>query len=77
MQMFVSMFFTSDSPQDDISDSETEDLAGLRIDDWLVFQMDKEVREHWGPFKLPCISNRLSPSATHHAQIQNVLHLQM
>lgn len=42
--MFVSMFFTSDSPEDDISDSETEDLAGLRIDDWLVFQMDKEVR---------------------------------
>ncbi|XP_076615090.1 3'-5' RNA helicase YTHDC2 isoform X1 [Chaetodon auriga] len=31
----------ADSPLGD-SDSETEDLAGLRIDDWLVFQMDRE-----------------------------------
>lgn len=45
------MFFTSESPLDDISDSEIEDLAGLKIDDWLVFQMDREVREHWLPFK--------------------------
>ncbi|XP_038589485.1 3'-5' RNA helicase YTHDC2 isoform X1 [Micropterus salmoides] len=27
---------------DDISDSETEDLAEMRIDDWLVFQLDVE-----------------------------------
>ncbi|XP_073334572.1 3'-5' RNA helicase YTHDC2 isoform X1 [Pagrus major] len=32
----------TDSPLDDISDSETEDLAGLKIDDWLIFQMDRE-----------------------------------
>lgn len=75
--MFVSMFSTSDSPQDDISDSETEDLAGLRIDDWLVFQMDKEVWEHRAPFKLGCISNRMSPHAIHYAYIRNVLHVKM
>ncbi|KAM3599571.1 uncharacterized protein V6R79_008146 [Siganus canaliculatus] len=33
---------TADSPQEDISDGETEELAGLRIDDWLVFHLDKE-----------------------------------
>lgn len=75
--MFVSMFFTSDSPQDDISDSETEDLAGLRIDDWLVFQMDKEVKEHQAPFTLCCISNRMSPHAIYYAHFRNVLHVQM
>uniref|UniRef100_A0A8C4IFS5 RNA helicase n=1 Tax=Dicentrarchus labrax TaxID=13489 RepID=A0A8C4IFS5_DICLA len=32
----------TDSLLDDISDSETEDLAGMRIDDWLVFQLDRE-----------------------------------
>ncbi|XP_070780527.1 3'-5' RNA helicase YTHDC2 [Enoplosus armatus] len=32
----------SDSSLDDISDSETEDLAEMRIDDWLVFQLDIE-----------------------------------
>uniref|UniRef100_A0A671VQR6 RNA helicase n=1 Tax=Sparus aurata TaxID=8175 RepID=A0A671VQR6_SPAAU len=32
----------TDSPLDDISDSETEDLAGLKIDDWLIFQMERE-----------------------------------
>ncbi|KAI3362257.1 hypothetical protein L3Q82_012222, partial [Scortum barcoo] len=32
----------TDSPLDDISDSETEDLAELRIDDWLIFQLDIE-----------------------------------
>lgn len=35
---------SSDSPLDG-SDSESEDLAGLRIDDWIVLQMDREVRE--------------------------------
>ncbi|XP_018523323.1 3'-5' RNA helicase YTHDC2 isoform X1 [Lates calcarifer] len=33
----------TDSPLDDISDSETEELAEMRIDDWLVFQLDREV----------------------------------
>lgn len=37
------MFFTSDSSLGDISDSEMEELATLRIDDWLMFQMDREV----------------------------------
>lgn len=37
---------SSESPLDDISDSETEDLAEMRIDDWLVFQLDREVRKH-------------------------------
>nr|XP_046231082.1 3'-5' RNA helicase YTHDC2 isoform X2 [Scatophagus argus] len=32
----------TDNPLGDVSDSETEDLAELRIDDWLVFQMDRE-----------------------------------
>ncbi|XP_071321926.1 3'-5' RNA helicase YTHDC2 isoform X2 [Trachinotus anak] len=32
----------SGSPLDDISDSETEDLAELRIDEWLIFQLDRE-----------------------------------
>ncbi|XP_040013730.1 3'-5' RNA helicase YTHDC2 isoform X2 [Xiphias gladius] len=32
----------TESPLDDISDSETEDLAEMRIDDWLVFQLDRE-----------------------------------
>uniref|UniRef100_A0A8C3AU14 RNA helicase n=1 Tax=Cyclopterus lumpus TaxID=8103 RepID=A0A8C3AU14_CYCLU len=31
----------TDSPGD-ISDSETEDLAEMRIDDWLIFHLDKE-----------------------------------
>ncbi|CAI5667703.1 unnamed protein product [Oreochromis niloticus] len=33
---------TNESPLDDISDSETEDLSEIRIDDWLVFEMDRE-----------------------------------
>lgn len=37
------MFFTSDSSFGNISDSEIENLATLRIDDWLIFQMDREV----------------------------------
>ncbi|XP_044030649.1 3'-5' RNA helicase YTHDC2 isoform X2 [Siniperca chuatsi] len=32
----------TDGSLDDISDSETEDLAEMRIDDWLVFQLDIE-----------------------------------
>ncbi|XP_070706567.1 3'-5' RNA helicase YTHDC2 isoform X2 [Pempheris klunzingeri] len=32
----------TDIPLDDTSDSETEDLAELRIDDWLAFQSDTE-----------------------------------
>ncbi len=44
--VFISMFFSSDRSQEDISDSETEDQAELRTDDWLIFQSDKEVREH-------------------------------
>ncbi|XP_059214340.1 3'-5' RNA helicase YTHDC2 isoform X2 [Centropristis striata] len=32
----------ADSLLDDVSDSETEDLAEMRIDDWLMFQMDRE-----------------------------------
>uniref|UniRef100_A0A669BJE7 RNA helicase n=1 Tax=Oreochromis niloticus TaxID=8128 RepID=A0A669BJE7_ORENI len=33
---------TNGNPLDDISDSETEDLSEIRIDDWLVFEMDRE-----------------------------------
>ncbi|KAM9735252.1 3'-5' RNA helicase YTHDC2 isoform 2-T3 [Menidia menidia] len=33
---------TNDSPPDDTSDSDSEDLAEMRIDDWLVFQLEKE-----------------------------------
>ncbi|XP_072227665.1 3'-5' RNA helicase YTHDC2 isoform X2 [Leuresthes tenuis] len=33
---------TNDSPPDDTSDSDTEDLAEMRIDDWLVFQLERE-----------------------------------
>ncbi|KAM9338343.1 3'-5' RNA helicase YTHDC2 [Symphorus nematophorus] len=32
----------TDSPLDDTSDSETETLAGMKIDDWLIFQLDRE-----------------------------------
>uniref|UniRef100_A0A8C3AQJ1 RNA helicase n=1 Tax=Cyclopterus lumpus TaxID=8103 RepID=A0A8C3AQJ1_CYCLU len=39
--VFVSILLLSDSPGD-ISDSETEDLAEMRIDDWLIFHLDKE-----------------------------------
>lgn len=39
----VLIFFLLESPLDDISDSETEDLSEIRIDDWLVFEMDREV----------------------------------
>lgn len=52
IQSFVSMIFPADSPLDDISDSETEDLAGLKIDDWLIFQMEREVRKNCSPFSL-------------------------
>uniref|UniRef100_A0A669DMK3 RNA helicase n=1 Tax=Oreochromis niloticus TaxID=8128 RepID=A0A669DMK3_ORENI len=38
----VLIFFLLESPLDDISDSETEDLSEIRIDDWLVFEMDRE-----------------------------------
>ncbi|XP_026152929.1 3'-5' RNA helicase YTHDC2 isoform X2 [Mastacembelus armatus] len=31
-----------DRPLNDDSDSETEDLAEVRIDDWLIFQLDRE-----------------------------------
>ncbi|XP_017282872.1 3'-5' RNA helicase YTHDC2 [Kryptolebias marmoratus] len=33
---------TIDSPEDDLSDSDSEDLVEMKIDDWLVFQMEKE-----------------------------------
>uniref|UniRef100_A0A3P9BQQ8 RNA helicase n=1 Tax=Maylandia zebra TaxID=106582 RepID=A0A3P9BQQ8_9CICH len=33
---------TNENPLDDISDSETEDLSEIRIDDWLGFEMDRE-----------------------------------
>lgn len=62
----VFVFFLSDSPLDDISDSETEELAEMRIDDWLVFQLDREVREHCGqhcPFNL-LNSNGIFPMIT-------------
>lgn len=39
----VLIFFLLENPLDDISDSETEDLSEIRIDDWLVFEMDREV----------------------------------
>ena len=52
IQSFVSMILPTDSPLDDISDSETEDLAGLKIDDWLIFQMEREVRKHCSPVSL-------------------------
>ena len=42
----VSMLFSTDSSLDDLSDSETEELAEMKIDEWLVFQLDREVREH-------------------------------
>ncbi|XP_023280769.1 YTH domain-containing protein 2-like [Seriola lalandi dorsalis] len=38
----VFMSCPSDGPLDDNSDSETEDQTELRIDDWLVFQLDRE-----------------------------------
>ncbi|XP_067339375.1 3'-5' RNA helicase YTHDC2 isoform X2 [Channa argus] len=44
----------TDSPLDEISDSETEDLAEMMVDDWLVFQLDRqaaglvfELRQKW------------------------------
>uniref|UniRef100_A0AAQ4QP43 RNA helicase n=1 Tax=Gasterosteus aculeatus aculeatus TaxID=481459 RepID=A0AAQ4QP43_GASAC len=33
---------TTDSPSGDLSDSDSEELAEMRIDDWLVFQLDNE-----------------------------------
>lgn len=41
--------FPSDSPSGDLSDSDSEELAEMRIDDWLVFQLDNEVRERRRP----------------------------
>ncbi|KAK2819379.1 hypothetical protein Q5P01_024940 [Channa striata] len=44
----------TDSPLDEDSDSETEELAEMMVDDWLVFQLDKqaagavcELRQKW------------------------------
>ncbi|XP_054613381.1 3'-5' RNA helicase YTHDC2 [Dunckerocampus dactyliophorus] len=34
-----------DSPACDMSDSDTEDSAEMKIDDWLIFQMDNELAE--------------------------------
>lgn len=39
----VLIFFLLENPLDDISDSETDDLSEIRIDDWLGFEMDREV----------------------------------
>ncbi|KAL6097397.1 ythdc2 [Pungitius sinensis] len=33
---------TTDGQSGDLSDSDTEDLAEMRIDDWLIFQLDNE-----------------------------------
>ncbi|XP_047426501.1 3'-5' RNA helicase YTHDC2 isoform X2 [Mugil cephalus] len=33
---------STDSPLDDFSDSDTEDLTEMRIDEWLVFHLDRE-----------------------------------
>lgn len=43
------MFFTLGSSLNNNSDSEEDDLAWLRIDDWQVFEMDREVRKHKSP----------------------------
>ncbi|XP_069025007.1 3'-5' RNA helicase YTHDC2-like [Embiotoca jacksoni] len=44
----------ADSPLEDVSDSETEDQAEMKVDDWLVFQLDREaaglvfeLRQRW------------------------------
>ncbi|XP_069576764.1 3'-5' RNA helicase YTHDC2-like [Brachyistius frenatus] len=33
----------ADSPLEDVSDGEAEDLAEMKVDDWLVFQLDRQV----------------------------------
>uniref|UniRef100_A0A1A8UM43 RNA helicase n=1 Tax=Nothobranchius furzeri TaxID=105023 RepID=A0A1A8UM43_NOTFU len=33
---------TNDGPLDDLSDSDSEELTEMKIDDWLVFQLDQE-----------------------------------
>ncbi|XP_013858223.1 probable ATP-dependent RNA helicase YTHDC2 [Austrofundulus limnaeus] len=44
----------NDSPEDDLSDSDTEDQVEMKLDDWLVFQLEKqaaglvsELRQKW------------------------------
>lgn len=32
----------NENPQDDLSDSDTEDLVEIKIDDWLIFQLERE-----------------------------------
>ncbi|XP_040915601.1 3'-5' RNA helicase YTHDC2 isoform X2 [Toxotes jaculatrix] len=61
----------TDSPLDDDSDSETEDLSEMRIDDWLVFQLDREaagllfeLRQKWQNLfckRIRCPSKPWSP----------------
>uniref|UniRef100_A0A3B3XD58 RNA helicase n=1 Tax=Poecilia mexicana TaxID=48701 RepID=A0A3B3XD58_9TELE len=38
----VSVFYSAENPLDDMSDSDTEDLVEIKIDDWLVFGLERE-----------------------------------
>ena len=51
IQSLFSASSLSDRPQDD-SDSGSEDVAEVKVDDWLAFQCESEVREHHSPHSL-------------------------
>uniref|UniRef100_M3ZZJ7 RNA helicase n=1 Tax=Xiphophorus maculatus TaxID=8083 RepID=M3ZZJ7_XIPMA len=38
----VSVFYSAENPLDDMSDSDTEELVEIKIDDWLVFGLERE-----------------------------------
>lgn len=41
----LSVFQPAENAQDDLSDSDTEELVEIKIDDWLVFQLEREVKK--------------------------------
>lgn len=41
----VSVFYSAENPLDDMSDSDTEELVEIKIDDWLVFGLEREVKK--------------------------------
>lgn len=49
--MLCLIFPPADSPENELSDSDsdTEDLVEIKIDDWLVFELEKQVWKHQHP----------------------------
>nr|XP_020456653.1 probable ATP-dependent RNA helicase YTHDC2 [Monopterus albus] len=70
----------TDIPLDDMSDSETEDLAEIRVDDWLFFELEREaaglvfeLRQKWQNLFIKRIRCPSKPRSQHEEAIVHTL----